>query len=407
MKMFNLSKNFKMLPVLLSSFALAHCGSYEKDQSQVKKWDSPFENLDFAAWCESWDLVCPNGREDEGPTTTMPEWKAGFDITKSFLSGRTEFVFDKTALVDENIQRAAEFLGARDFLDSFVTKMSEFGFNNLNTRNGDGAVNFGFAENSIIESNAGLKFYPATESSILPNVDASIAVDGLNISNTEASKRDTFENIELAGNGELTWKGNEFTVTGVKQSFMPSQLNIPVEKLPEEVKGLQYLDAFGPTLNWFLTTESHIVLDQNFMSTLHSYVDTFVDDPRVNKIFKSLTQTITLVESDNIDDTDHVLDLQLTAKHALKCQMGKKKKFIFAKDFGLETVSVEANGKVKLDFYGIRIRAKKGIFTKTFDLNKVTIDGHKVILHDVPIYGDYVIDYDKPSEDPAMTCSAS
>ncbi|RYZ51262.1 MAG: hypothetical protein EOP07_21635 [Proteobacteria bacterium] len=387
---YTLMNRSKKLPAWPLAFVLGlgACGYHgSADQSNLKAESTA---LSFASWCESWSILCES---QPSPTPNPVEldaqtWTAITKVADEALANTVALNVTRAEIDSPQLSAAFQSLGLTSELNEFKASLDSHQWESIGLE-GKSLVSRAAAESSVVASN-GLGLNTATALTVSLGADATVSVNGLNISSAASGVSSELKTIGLGEANSLNFGLTSETVQNVPFEFLENTLvsalgfESPTAE-PAELTAQQVIGAAYPLLSWANKPQRTISLNRKFFTVAGTEFSPVLSaDSNGPAILNALSALNTFVISATAGK--NVVQIGQVSGAKLECNVNNgTAKVMLDKDFGLKRY-YEVDGGIGLEFFGVKASAKLALGIP-LTLKRVELRADKITILDIPIIG--------------------
>lgn len=390
--------------MIVTAWVATGCGRDSQNESQLH---TTAQELEFPAWCQDWQLQCPDGA---GDTAQINKARAIMALLHTTLDGDSQLDLDRAKIEHPGLMATFEFLGMREEMEPLLQKLKDHGWNEARIQPRTHQMQLGFLNPQPLQTKSGLKWQPMEHLVLGTAADGQLQFEGLQLSSADGSRTDALRGTGPQDAQYAQLMGAEWQVKNVPPSFLPHELEIPNVDVGSP-STQQIAAALRPFTEWLLLGNQLAHVPMGAFDVLYREADILVADEAQRQQVRVFASALESVRAQSAAGDKLTFAAQQRANGKLACKMnaGKSIDIKFNRSFGLEEVRLLNNDAVQTRFYGIEVKSKIfGPITPKFSLKRVEIYADKAVIRDVPIIGSYTLrfsDLRKDSKQNAVECT--
>lgn len=309
-------------------------------------------NVSYDKFCKDNDLTCVS----KNPDRTYPkvkEFSAALKVATAMgRYGSNGIRFVREDLSNANLVKAINTLGLQsDFakMKDYVEKMdlSEIIIEK-------GIIKLVSGQTSKIENESGI----IIERSSLITASISgetISIKGMKLGTNKFSPK-SINSLTYLGNGELTIKAEDASITGVPLEMIFNEL-LPFFNLKNIPSFSKSLNAVPDIATWFFSSERETVISKEFFNVLKNEIPSLSSHP----IALELAKIVSVIDQVEINEGSPFMVTTFDASKNLVCEMqagATPKSYIsFTEDYKAYDLMLERDGRLRFESNGLPTEA--------------------------------------------------
>ena len=401
--------------VLIAALPLA-CSDTSALRERSRLVDQLTDTVDFTAFCQSWELTCPQGPApnfpDEHQAYTPGQWRAAAAIGTALLGNAGELSITRDDLEADTLRQAVTGLSLDKWYDQLLGRIRSLGLHSVGVA--DSGLNAVLDAATVYTGKSNAKYNMDDTVRVIVDPAATLKISGMKISSPSGAQSQDLGGISVTGTNVGQLHLDPLEVQAVPLAFFSDEALAGID-----LSGIKDLKlempvlarSMRPLLDWMHQSQSGrgLTLPENFFSVLRTRLPEWIPSDAARQTLVPLTQALSsLAVHLGTADVD-LMRVNQVKNAKLQCNMtqGDQKMTIkFDAAFGVKSYEPLDDDSIRLEFFGIKATASAAM-GMTITLGRVDITPEKIVIYNVPIVGQYEMkfaDMKKSDENASVVC---